>query len=115
MTTAQPQTDERVPKQSFLLAHRRTLEMIADGVDLREILDELGRTIDAPQKSDAAVGMTNPIFRKVKVCSAQLNVLSQYQSLADKQLLGLGILAYLILTHRANQRKPTQQREISVL
>ncbi len=49
MTTAQPQTDERVPRQSFLLAHRRTLEMIADGVDLREILDELCRTIDAQQ------------------------------------------------------------------
>ncbi len=49
MSNAHPQIDKRVPGQSFLLGQRRTLEMIADGVDLREILDELCRTIDAQQ------------------------------------------------------------------
>jgi hypothetical protein len=39
--------DEQGRAQSFLLAQRRTLEMIADGVDLIEILEELCRAIDA--------------------------------------------------------------------
>src|SRR5262249_14927006 len=40
---------EQQRNQSCLLAQRRTLEMIADGADLTDILKELCRTIDAQQ------------------------------------------------------------------
>jgi|SRR5215510_900369 len=50
-SSIQPNLVEQQRTQSCLLAQRRTLEMIADGADLTDILNELCRTVDARQEN----------------------------------------------------------------